>query len=324
MNASRKLIALLLLAMTPTAFAVTDIQVFAYAEANYPSLFTGTATAGQYQQYNYRYYPGSGNYLAVDTAGMIFVLGPFTGGVITSVGTVTDYASYITAWEATQTASVTNIVGGWYGNNMGQAQSTVIFTFTNDGAYYLAEDGNSTLDPSGQDGMEYGAYTWSPTTGAFAHGTTFDTNGQWGMSHGAISSVSISGDTLLLDGTLPLTRVIDVNKSIVGSWYIGDRGNNRIFTFLSDGTFLSAGNEDPALDPFAQKGMERGTYTWDATTGDFTHTTTVNTDGQGGLSHSICSKMQVSGNFMTGTCTDLPGQGNYPQVNYIAFTRITN
>lgn len=105
MNALRKLIALLLLVLSSTtAFAITDAQVFAYAESIYPSLFGGIPSAGQYQQYNYRYYPASGNYLAVDTAGEIFILGSYTGNVITSVGTVTAYADTITAWEA-QTAT---------------------------------------------------------------------------------------------------------------------------------------------------------------------------------------------------------------------------
>ena len=83
--------------------SISDAQVFAYAEANYPSIFTGAATAGRYQQYNYRYYPASGNYLAVvDATGMIYILGPVSGGVITSVGAVSSFAGVITAWEATQ------------------------------------------------------------------------------------------------------------------------------------------------------------------------------------------------------------------------------
>lgn len=108
MNALHKLIALLLLAMiSTTAFAVTDNEVFAYAEANYSSLFSGTPAAGQttYQgnSYDYRYYPGSQNYLAVDTSGVIWMLGAYTNNVVTSVGPVTAFAGFITAWEATQT-----------------------------------------------------------------------------------------------------------------------------------------------------------------------------------------------------------------------------
>jgi hypothetical protein len=103
MKALNKLAGLLLLAIfSTTAFAITNAEVFAYAVAKYPTLFPGTATSGQYQQYDYRYYPGSQNYLAVDTSGMVYVLGPVSGGAITAVGTAASLAPVISAWEATQ------------------------------------------------------------------------------------------------------------------------------------------------------------------------------------------------------------------------------
>jgi sugar lactone lactonase YvrE len=103
MSALKKLIALLLLALfSTTAFAISNAQVFTYAAANYPSLFSGNPTSGQYQQYNYQYYPASKNYLAVDKTGMIHILGPHTGSVITPIGSVASLADTITAWEATQ------------------------------------------------------------------------------------------------------------------------------------------------------------------------------------------------------------------------------
>ena len=108
MGVLRKLISLLLLAMiSTTAIAITDNQVFAFAEANYPGIFNGTVTPGVLPPYNYRYYAASGNYLAVATSCMIFILGPYTGNVITSVGPVTDYASAITAWEASSITYMT-------------------------------------------------------------------------------------------------------------------------------------------------------------------------------------------------------------------------
>lgn len=87
---------------TASCILISNARVFAYAEANYPSIFTGSATAGEYQQYDYRLYPDSQNYLAVDTDGMVFILGPFTGNVITPVGQVESYRTYILDWEATQ------------------------------------------------------------------------------------------------------------------------------------------------------------------------------------------------------------------------------
>jgi alpha-tubulin suppressor-like RCC1 family protein len=80
---------------------ISNARLFAYAEANFSSIFKGPPSAGQYQQYSYRYYPTSGNYLAVDSSSAIFVLGPYTGGVLSPVGAVESFRSYITAWEAT-------------------------------------------------------------------------------------------------------------------------------------------------------------------------------------------------------------------------------
>jgi hypothetical protein len=109
MNTVKKLIVLVSLSsISPLCFAITETQVFAFAEANYPGLFTGTSTTGQYQQYNFRYYADNDNYLALDSSGEIFILGPIlTENKITSVGMVTDYASAIIAWEAT-TGGTTN------------------------------------------------------------------------------------------------------------------------------------------------------------------------------------------------------------------------
>lgn len=191
MNALRKLIALLLLAMTSTtAFAVTDAQVFAYAEANYPSIFTGTATAGQYQQYNYRYYPASGNYLAVDTSGEIFILGPYTGDVITSVGPVTAYASTITAWEATQAGTIdTFIYFKRYGSTTPQ---TATATFSPGSA-------TGTLNIDGQ--TIPGIYYVS------GYGGTVCLAGGTGNTLTSCSSPPDTPQTMLLCGPDPVTGV---------------------------------------------------------------------------------------------------------------------
>jgi len=217
-------------------------------------------------------------------------------------------------------STAADIVGSWYlyGNVPGSVAGTsqaVAFTFTSDGNYYQVEDQSTASDPNGHSGMEYGAYTWNPATGAFTHTTVFDTNGEWGFSHSICREARVSGDTLTVTcadtsrptvfGTSTFTRVVNPNNPIVGSWHlVTGGGGDRIFTFLSDGAYLSAGNENPAFDPSGQKGMERGTYTWNASSGAFTHITTVNTDGQWGLSHSICNNALVSGNTLTLNCAD--------------------
>jgi hypothetical protein len=96
---------IVLLMASQLAFAaVTDSRLFGYAEANYPSLFGGMPTAGQVtyqgQEYTYRYYPASNNYLAIDASGLISILGNETAGELVVVGAVSAFEPIITAWEA--------------------------------------------------------------------------------------------------------------------------------------------------------------------------------------------------------------------------------
>jgi len=103
-----------------------------------------------------------------------------------------------------------SIVGGWHLGNAGEANSAVVITFLNNGSYFMAEDGDSIADPSGQDGMERGSYTWNPSTGAFSSTTVVDTSGEWGLSHSGITTVSVTGNSLNFnsDGeSFTLTRV---------------------------------------------------------------------------------------------------------------------
>lgn len=91
-------------AVTPV-LSLPNHRVFTYAEANYPELFKNHWYGGEqgiYQQYRYRYYSASGNYLGIDPMDELAILGPATGNVLTSVGNVADYVNDIIAWEAAQ------------------------------------------------------------------------------------------------------------------------------------------------------------------------------------------------------------------------------
>lgn len=106
MNAILRTITLLSFAtFSAQAAAVSNSQVFAFAEANYTSFFNGTGQDGTYEQYNYRFYPATGNYLAVGNDGGIYALGPFTGNQILYVGPLTDFTPAITSWESSQSGS---------------------------------------------------------------------------------------------------------------------------------------------------------------------------------------------------------------------------
>ncbi len=99
-----------------------------------------------------------------------------------------------------------SIVGSWFGQNLGQARSSVVITFLGNGNYFMAEDGDSVADPSGHDGMERGTYSWDSATGAFSATALVDTSGEWGIS-GFSGIISVSGNTLTVDGQFTFTRV---------------------------------------------------------------------------------------------------------------------
>lgn len=92
--------ACLLCLLAPFALAVTEDQLFAWAAGAYPEVFPGVPAAGRYLQFNYRHFAATGNYVAVDSSGTVFVLGPVTGNVLKSYGPLAGFSDAIAAWEA--------------------------------------------------------------------------------------------------------------------------------------------------------------------------------------------------------------------------------
>ena len=85
---------------------VSNAQLFAYATGNYPSLFSGAVTSAQvsYQgnTFDYQYFSATQNYLAVNTSGMVYIMGPVSGGALKPVAAVSSFADIIYAWQAAQ------------------------------------------------------------------------------------------------------------------------------------------------------------------------------------------------------------------------------
>ena len=81
------------------------------------------------------------------------------------------------------------------------------------------------------------------------------------------------------------------DSAIQGTWYISQSGSTDqiTFTFLADGTFLVADKGSP-------NGLEWGTYTWNAATGAFNYTVSINTDGDSGMSDALIKTVRISGN----------------------------
>lgn len=151
-------------AITPVSH-LANSRVFTYAEANYPDIFTGKAAEeGHYQQYLYRYYPTSGNYLGIDPAGDIFMLGPYTDNELTTVGNVADYDSAVTAWEDAQSVTYDRVF------SYAEANFPAIFTGKVDGVslspqfpyyrHYPISDNSLGIDRKGD------IFIWGPYTGS--------------------------------------------------------------------------------------------------------------------------------------------------------------
>jgi Ca2+-binding RTX toxin-like protein len=178
------------------------------------------------------------------------------------------------------------LVGSWVVQDAGEANSTVVVTFLANGTFLVAEDGDPLADPSGEDGMERGTYTWNPFTGALAVTVPTNTNGEWGFWPDTPANIRVDSDSFVVDGETIFTRVASNTDPLVGGWTLSDANSTVALTFLEDGTYLLAEDGDRSIDPSGQDGMERGTYSWNPATGAFSYTTDVNTNGEWGLSHS--------------------------------------
>ena len=116
-----------------------------------------------------------------------------------------------------------SLVGTWWAPDAGEAGGLAVITLLADGSYFFAQDGDSAEDPSGQDGIERGAYSWNPDTGAFSATVSLDTNGEWGLSHpGSAPSLEMhsAGNRFVFnaddgEGDVPLYRVREARPSLV-------------------------------------------------------------------------------------------------------------
>jgi hypothetical protein len=182
--------------------------------------------------------------------------------------------------------AVDAIVGVWqFGNGVSNASGVLVFQAN--GVYFHAEDVPDG-DPGEFDGMERGTFTWDENSGLLSATPQVDTNGTIGLSHPNGSDIIvINGDTMSLtdnDETTVLARVaFNPAIRIEGGWRICDNGgsNTGVLVFLDNGIYFHAESDG------AEQGMERGTYTWNSTTGELTASQVVDTNGTIGLSDPI-------------------------------------
>lgn len=91
-------------------------------------------------------------------------------------------------------------------------------------------------------------------------------------------------------------------QSIVGAWYDGDTrsDDSTVVVFLDNGYYFHIVNAMPGDAPAGFDGFERGTYTWNASTGAFSATTLYNGDGDLGLSdlNGVLMRAAVNGDTL--------------------------
>jgi len=183
------------------------------------------------------------------------------------------------------------IVSAWKLNG---GNSLLIFRY--DGIYYQVQDDASWK------GVERGNFSWDKATSAFSATTHVDTNGEAGLSNpGGATTMTISGNTLTYnvagEGLFTFSRVVNTASAIVGSWFT--LGGKDTITFLADGTYYQAATDRSIATPIGWNGIERGTYSWNSSTGAFTKSVLTDTNGNVGLSGSGITTMSLAGNVMT-------------------------
>ena len=76
---------------------ITPNDLLTWAESAFPDLFPGNEATLTWQNYQFRYYPGTGTYLAVDNSNIVWILSTtLTGGQLVEVGPLSRYAGWVT------------------------------------------------------------------------------------------------------------------------------------------------------------------------------------------------------------------------------------
>ena len=209
--------------------------------------------------------------------------------------------------------SATSIVGSWHVDEVpfapNAAGGPVVITFMDNGQYTFGQDGDSTVDPSGNDGMEWGTYTYDGTTLNWLNGG-LDTNGEWGfgeVNDSGSTQFIITGDQATGGAGMSPNGVafwerVHVDNSIIGGWQLDGAVNDEtvVMTFMAGGDFMLVHGNSPS-DDGGQAGIEYGTYNWNDGSDAFSASPITDTTGDFGLFPDTPTSISVSGNTMTAT-----------------------
>ncbi len=217
----------------------------------------------------------------------------------------------------TATVSAQSLVGAWtYGNTASPDSSgTGVLVFLDNGIYFQAESDNTNDAPGGSTGIERGTYTWASNVLTILT-TDTDTNGDNGLGDlagGAGQGLVVTGNNFTFDGE-SFPRVTG-GDDIVGAWSFGNpqnpgSENTGVLVFLPNNVYFQA--EEVNDGDGGSTGMERGTYTWDSVSGATSFSTTVDNNGDVGMSTiDSGATFTVSGSTLTVTNPDGPSTGTF-------------
>lgn len=186
------------LLLLPASAHATDnpadiTALFDWAQKNYSNYFPGTYSAGNYQGYTYRYYPTTGNYMAVSNGGVYVMGADLTDGEILFINSLAAmlcsvYAPNCTAPTAppstapySKTGSIHTTLKSWrtaggeylgtlsfYQHNKDGSQGALVNASTDACKVKIDDSGNLLSDTSPNDPVlgGYISYTYEDNNGA--------------------------------------------------------------------------------------------------------------------------------------------------------------
>ena len=205
-------------------------------------------------------------------------------------------AGYLASFNPQPVAPTgTSIVGAWHTSDA-ESGSPTISVFMADGTYFIIQPTVQPTEENAAPGFERGLYEWNASTGAFTVTTLNSTLGDVGLAdaNGRSVVVLVNGDSLELNGQPIGTRIAaaagtDLATTLTGGWVVKDPQTGTpavVVVFEADGTYYFA--KDGQGGPTGFPGIEKGTFTWDASTSVVTPTSiSVDTNGDEGFSDPI-------------------------------------
>lgn len=166
------------------------------------------------------------------------------------------------------------IIGSWV---LGSGNNVSVITFITDTHYLISEQDINSSNTFGG-GMEYGTYSWNPSTGElFSKSIIVETNASSGLYDPALFQQHIlncSIDSSILscfkpsEGTFTFTRLESITDPLIGGWVSGNGNEIFVVSFVDSSHYLIAEYNINSTNT-SIGGMEYGTYSWDSSTGSF-------------------------------------------------------